>query len=151
MLIEECDNIESLRQLGSEWLSELQADRYGLDADIEIIKADLESWNKGEGAVLVAKHDNEIVALFALFAVPSYLGKQKIALEKYWYARKGSHFAGPRLYMAAIDWARQHNCSHLITSASKMMPDRHDSIGDFLLKTGARHFETSYIYQIGDV
>jgi len=129
-------------------LSELQADKYGLDADIEVIKADLESWNKGEGAVLTAKHNNEIVALFAVFAVPSYLGRQKIALEKYWYARKGSHFAGPRLYMEAIEWAKKHNCSHLITSASRMMPHRHDSICGFLAKTGAQHFETSYIYNL---
>jgi hypothetical protein len=148
MLIEQCQNIEELIPLGSEWLEEITADAYGLDVDLSVILADLEQWLNGEGAVLVAKVDDEIVAMFALFAVPSYLGNQKIALEKYWYAREGHHFAGPKLYIEALNWAREHGCSHIITSGSKMASDRHDSICAFLEKTGAQHFETSYIYEL---
>jgi lysylphosphatidylglycerol synthetase-like protein (DUF2156 family) len=150
MKIEQCHNIEELRPLAESWASELSADEYGLDVDLDIVKADLESWLKGEGTVLVAREGDEIVALFAVFAVPSYLGKQKIALEKYWYAKRGSHYAGPRLYLEALAWAREHNCSHLITSGSKMASDRHDSICRFLERAGAQHFETSYIYRLGD-
>jgi hypothetical protein len=140
--------MEDLRPLGQEWLQELSADDYGLDVDLDVIVQDLKDWLQNEGVVLVAKENDEIIAVFALFAVPSYLGKQKIALEKYWYARTDHHVAGPKLYIEALDWAKQHGCSHLITSGSKMASDRHDSICKFLEKTGAQHFETSYIYKL---
>ena len=148
MIIEQCKTVEDLRPLADEWLSELNAEEFGLETDIEVVKADLEWWLDGEGVVLVAKEDDAILGMLAVFAVPSYLGRQKIALEKYWYCRNGSHFAGPKLYMEAIKWSKEHGCSHLITSGSKMASDRHDSICNFLEKSGAQHFETSYIYTL---
>ena len=148
MTIEECTNIEELRPLGEEWLEEIHAGDYGLDVDLNVIAEDLESWMKGEGVIFTAKEDGVIVGLIAVFATPSYLGGQKIALEKYWYCRRGSHVAGPRLYVEAVEWARKHGCSHMITSGSKMASGRHDAICHFLEKTGAKHFETSYIYRL---
>lgn len=150
VIVEHCQNIEDLRELGLEWIHSLQNDKFGLCVDIETIKADLANWANGEGAILIAKDQdtNHILGMFALFAVPSYLGEQKLALEKYWYTREGSHFAGPKLYIEALNWARKHDCSHIITSGSKMISDRHDSICRFLEKTGAQHFETSYIYEL---
>ena len=150
VIVQQCDNIDELRGLGLEWIRGSHADDYGLDVDIEVVLADLKSWMDGEGVVLIARDNDEIIAVFAMFAVPSYLGRQKIALEKYWYSRKGCHFAGPKLYMEAIKWAKEHGCSHLISGGSKMASDRHDSICDFLERTGAQHFETLYIYKLGD-
>ncbi len=150
MIIEECTDIEQLKSLGEHWISELNADEFGLDVDIGVIKADLESWNKGEGVVYVAKEGDTIIGMIAVFAVPSYLGNQKMALEKYWYTIDGSHFAGPRLYIEAVKWARDHGCSHIITCGSNMASDKHDAICRFMEHTGAKHFETSYIYHIGD-
>jgi len=148
VIISECTDIEELRSLGQEWLDSLHADAYGMDTDIEVIAADLEMWLEEEGTVLVAKEEDEVIGLIAVFAVPSYLGKQKIAVNKYWYVRDGYYFAGPKLYVKALEWARSHECSHLLTSGSKMASDRHDSICRFLEKTGAKHFETSYVYEI---
>ena len=150
MVIEQCKDIMELKSLAEEWAKESRAGEFGLDVDLNIVKSDMESWLEGQGAVLVAREGDEILAMFALFAVPSYLGNQKIALEKYWYARKGCHFVGPQLYTEAVKWARENGCSHLITSGSKMASGSHDSICRFLENTGARHFETSYIYEIGD-
>jgi lysylphosphatidylglycerol synthetase-like protein (DUF2156 family) len=152
VVIEHCENINDLRELGSEWLQELRNDEYGLDVNLDVIVADLESWSQGEGAILVARDetDDRILGVFALFAVPSYLGVQKLALEKYWYTREGSHFAGPKLYIEALNWCREHGCTHLIMGASRMASDRHDSICAFLEKTGAKHFETTYIYQLSE-
>ena len=150
MIIEQCQNIEELRSLAWEWMEDSHPELFGLEVSLDVIKADLESWLAGEGAVLIAREGDEILGMFSLFAAPSYLGNQKIALEKYWYCRDGSHFAGPRLYMEAIKWAKEHGCSHLITSGSKMASDRHDAICNFLEKSGAQHFETSYIYKLGD-
>ena len=148
MVVEECKNIEELRPLAELWLKEITADDYGLDVDLNVIGEDLKKWIAGEGAILVAKQSDVPIGLIAVFAVPSYLGKQKITLEKYWYAKKDGRMAGPKLYVEAINWAHSHGCSHLITSGSKMASDRHDSICRFLEKTGAKHFETSYIYKL---
>jgi hypothetical protein len=113
-----------------------------------VILDDLKLCLASEGAVLVAEKEEVIIGLFALFAVDSYLGNQKIAVEKYWYVSDNTCLAGPRLYLAAVNWAREHGCSHLITSGSKMASDRHDSICQFLESSGAKHFETSYIYEL---
>jgi GNAT superfamily N-acetyltransferase len=148
--IEQCQNIEELRPLAELWLKEHSADNYGLEVDIDVIAQDLMIWLCGEGTVLVAKENDEVIGMFALFVAPSYLGKQKIAVEKYWYTQRGRAVAGPKLYIEAVEWARLHGCSHLITSGSKMASDRHDAICRFLERTGARHFETSYIYELGN-
>ena len=150
MIIEQCKNIEELRSLAWDWMEDSHPEQFGLEVDLNVIKADLESWLDGEGVVLIAREGDEILGMFSLFAVPSYLGNQKIALEKYWYCKTGSHFAGPRLYIEAIKWSKEHGCSHLITSGSKMASDRHDAICQFLEKSGAKHFETAYIYKLGD-
>ena len=151
MTIEECKDIEVLRDLGSQWIKEVRNDLFGLDVDLDVVKADLQHWmDTTEGAVLAAKIEGRIVGLFAVFAVPSYLGHQKVALEKYWYARRGSMFVGPKLYVEAVRWAKAHGCSHLITSGSMTMRKQHDAICRFLEKVGAQHFETSYIYNLRD-
>lgn len=150
MIIEHCQNIEDLRPLAEAWMKESHPDEFGLEVDLEVVKADLESWMSGDGAVLIAREGDDILGMFALFVVPSYLGNQKIALEKYWYCKEGSHLAGPKLYIEAVKWAKEKGCSHLITSASKMASDRHDAICNFLTKAGARHFETSYILELTD-
>ena len=148
MIIETCTNLEDLRPICQEWLDELHADTYGMDVDVEVIKEDMEMWMESEGEVFVAKEEGDIIGVLAVFAVPSYLGKQKIAVNKYWYARRGNHIVGPKLYIEALNWARLHGCSHLLTSGSRMASDRHDSICQFLEKTGAKHFETSYVYEL---
>lgn len=148
MVIETCTDIEELRELAQEWFDELHAYEYGLDTDIEVLFDDLRMWMNSEGAIFVAKENDIILGAIIVFAVPSYLGKQKIAVNKYWYARVGHHVTGPKLYIEAMNWARLHGCSHLLTSGSKMASDRHDSICQFLEKTGAKHFETSYVYEL---
>jgi hypothetical protein len=150
VLVEQCDNIDDLRPLGQKWIGELSAEEYGLHTDIDTVIDDLKACSVNESVILVGKDNDEIIALFAVFAVPSFLGDQKIAVEKYWYAQRDHHTAGPKLYTEAVKWAREHGCSHLLTSGSKMASDRHDSICRFLEATGAQHFETSYIYNLGE-
>jgi len=148
MRVEYCHDVEKLRPLAERWMAESNAEKFGLDVDIDVIKQDLEQWLSGEGVVLVAYDGIQPVAFLAVFAVPSYLGKQKIALEKYWYAMPGFTVAGPKLYCEAVRWAKDNGCSHLITSGSKLASGRHEGICRFLETTGAQHFETSYIYEI---
>lgn len=150
MIIEQCQDVEQLKPLGESWLQELKADEFGLNVDLDVIIQDLKRCvlDTEDSAILVAKDGGGIVGVFAVFAVPSYLGRQKMAVEKYWFTKEHHNVAGPRLYVEAVNWAKKYGCSHLITSGSKMASDRHDSICRFLEKTGARHFETSYIYTL---
>jgi hypothetical protein len=148
MLIKQCHNVEDLRPLAERWISESKAGQFGLEVDIEMIKKDLEIWMQGEGIVLAAYDGIQPVGFIAVFIAPSYLGNQKIAVEKYWYAIPGYLIAGPKLYIEAVKWAKENGCSHVIFGGSKMSPDRHDGICKFLESTGAKHFETLYIYRV---
>lgn len=148
MLIKQCNDVEQLRPLAERWISELDASSFGLEVDIETIKKDLESWLNGEGVILIAYDGILPVGFIAVFAVPSFLGNQKIAIEKYWYCIPGFPVAGAKLYVEAVAWAKSHGCSHLIASGSKLSLNRYDSICRFLEKTGAKHFEISYVYKL---
>jgi hypothetical protein len=146
MIIEQCQNIEELRPLAERWFEIQNGDDFGLDVDLETIFNDLREWQRNEGTVLVAKNENEPVGLFAVFVVPSFLGNQKIALEKYWFSTLG--IAGPKLYIEAIKWSKKNGCSHLITNASHLASEMHDKVCRFLEMAGAKLFETSYIMEL---
>lgn len=146
MIIEHCQNIEELRPLAEKWFEMHNGDEFGLDVDLETIFNDLREWQRNEGTILVARHEGEPVGLFAVFVVPSFLGNQKIALEKYWFSR--ARVAGPRLYIEAVKWAQENGCSHLITNASNLASEMHDKVCRFLESTGAKMFETSYILEL---
>ena len=149
MRIEHCQDVEEIRPLGRLWLEKMNAGQYGLDTDLDVAIEDLKLWkNDFEGAILLAKVDDEPIGVFAMFVVASYLGRQKIAIEKYWFVKDKQRMAGPRLYVEAVKWAKQHGCSHLITNASRLASDQHDSVCRFLERTGAMAFETSYIYRL---
>jgi hypothetical protein len=77
----------------------------------------------------------------------SYMGKQKIAVEKYWYCLREHPLAGVKLYAAAVYWAKAVGCSHLLASAS-CTSDRYERAGKFLEQAGARVFETTYITEL---
>ena len=55
MIIEQCKNIEELRSLAWDWMEDSHPEQFGLEVDLNVIKADLESWLAGEGAVLIAR------------------------------------------------------------------------------------------------
>jgi hypothetical protein len=148
MRIEQISDVEQLRSLGQCWMLEQNGDDFGLDIDLETIMADLDRWIQAEGTIFIAYDGVQPVGFFAVFAVPSFLGKQKIAIERYWFAIPGFSVAGPRLYCEAVRWAKENNCSHLIINASRLASAMHDKVCLFLEKNGAKPFETSFILEL---
>lgn len=145
MRIEHGQNLDEIRPVGEQWLKEQNASDFGLKVDFETIVKDLEGWLEGEGTILVAMDGVQPVGFLAVFALPSYLGPQKIALEKYWYTMTGHHTAGPRLLCEALKWAKEHGCSHLIMSASNLASNMHDQVCEFYQRMGFKPFESSFI------
>jgi lysylphosphatidylglycerol synthetase-like protein (DUF2156 family) len=120
-------DIADIMPLAERWVSEAKADEFGLDVDMDVLVADLKQWFEGESVMYVAMVDDEPVGFMVVVVFDSYMGKQKIAVEKYWYCLREHPLAGARLYTEAIKWADENGCSHFIASASHLS-DRHDSL-----------------------
>jgi GNAT superfamily N-acetyltransferase len=98
--------------------------------------------------VLVLMDGDEPVGLLGIFATNSFLGRQLMALEKYWYVMRSKRLAGYMLINAAQEWAKEHRCSHLIMSASRLASGMHDKVCKFYRSRGFKDFETSFIIEV---
>jgi hypothetical protein len=149
MRIEYSQDVEDIRPLAQAWFAKCRADGFGLRGDLEWILQDLQSWlNQYTGTLLLAQDEDRPVGFFAVFALPSYLSGELVALEKYWYADPNSVFAGPKLYVMARRWAIAAGCRHLIIAASHLAGDDHDKVANFCRSAGMRLFETTYIERL---
>jgi lysylphosphatidylglycerol synthetase-like protein (DUF2156 family) len=137
MDIEVSYDIADIMPLAERWVSEAKADDFGLDVDMDVLVS----------VMYVAMVDDEPVGFMVVVVFDSYMGKQKIAVEKYWYCLREHPLAGARLYTEAIKWAGENGCSHFIAAASHLS-DRHDSTARLLEWVGARAFEQSYIMEL---
>jgi hypothetical protein len=140
-------DIADIMPLAEQWVGEAKTDDFGLDVDMDVLVADLARWLEGESVMFVAQVDDNPVGFIVAVVFDSYMGKQKIAVEKYWYTLREHPLAGTRLYTQVIKWAKESGCSHFIASASHLS-ERYDSAARLLEWIGARTFEQSYIMEL---
>ena len=148
MKLEEIREVEKLKPLAEMWRKNSNAAKFGLKTNIETILTDLAMTLDEESALFVVRDGSEIVGMFAVVAMPSFLGEQKIALEKYWYSMPGYHVVGPMLYKEGVKWAAEHECSHLICGASVLASDMHSKLERFYKSMGMKKYETLYIKEL---
>jgi GNAT superfamily N-acetyltransferase len=140
-------DIEKLRPLGEMWFREHRARKYNIDISVDDILRDGKHWMEiEEAAVIVALDGDEPVGFLALFATDSFLGKQKLAVEKYWFATKG--IAIRMLINEAKKWAKEHGCSHLLMVASHIAGDKYRKVIDLYHHLGMKLFETTFICEV---
>lgn len=140
-------DVEKLRSLGERWFREHRARKYGIDVSVDDILADGKVWMEHEdAAVIVALDGDEPVGFLALFATESFLGKQRFAIEKYWYATSG--VAIKMLMREAKNWAKEHGCSHLLMVASHIASDKYRKVIDLYHHLGMKLFETTFICEV---
>jgi len=149
MRIDHTQDVSVIVPLGEHWLAECCASDFGIKTSMANIVKDLENWIElATGTIILAYDGVELVGFMPVFAVPSFLGPQLFALEKYWYASQGHHAAGPMMLAEARRWAKENNCSHLIMSASNIASNMHDKCCMFYDRVGLKLFETSYICEV---
>ena len=155
MRIETTHDVERIREIAGRWLSGCNAQKLGFAISIDRALEDLREWvDTMPGDILLAYEPvsdydpPELVGFFALFVCDSYLGPDKVALEKYWYAEPNHTRAGVALFRAAMEWSKEHGCSHLIASASGIASDLHDKVCRFFERQGMTLFETAYIAKV---
>jgi len=149
MRIEHTKDIQVLRPLAEHWLSECNAYDLGLVVSMADIQKDLEDWmGTFPGTIILVYDGVELVGFMPVFAVKCFLGPQTIVIEKYWYASKSHHVAGPMMFVEACRWAKENKCSHLLMSASNLASGMHDKCCKFYERMGMKVFETSYVMEI---
>ena len=153
MRIEHTQDVSTIVPLGEQWLAECSASDFGIKTSMAHIIKDLENWiEMATGTIILAYDGVELVGFMSVFVVPSVLGPQMFALEKYWYALAGRPTAGPMMFVEASRWAKENNCSHLIMSAShialNIASNVHDKCCKFYERMGMKIFETSYICEV---
>ena len=140
-------DIEKLRPLGELWYRQHRAKSYGVKVSVDDILADGKAWMQMEdAAVIVATEMDEPVGFLALFATDSFLGPQKFAIEKYWFATKPA--AVRMLIGEAKRWAKQHGCSHLLMVGSQIAGDKYIKVLDLYHRLGFKLFETTFISEV---
>lgn len=154
MRIVQTNDVSVIEPLAKKWHDVSNAVAFGLKVIMEDVLNDLDVWLESyPGTIIVAMEDPEYdppfpVGFFAVFAVKSFLSNDLVALEKYWFSDPESHKAGVYLYKAALKWAADNGCTHLILSASNLASDQHDKVCKFCEAFGMNKFETSYIVKV---
>lgn len=145
MKIEQTQDVEKIRGIAAKWSAECNGSVFGLTVDTDEALRDLAIWlDHAPGTLLLAYDGAELTGFFAVFAVKNFLGREMLALEKYWYCLPNKVRAGPALFEAAVLWSKQNGCSHLIVSASNLASDLHDKVCKFCERMGMQVFETAY-------
>lgn len=150
MKIEYTQDVEVVRPLVERWRAASAVAAFGFDARVEDVLADLKSWlAECRGTLIVARGDEEPVGFYAVFLAPNYLhAGATLAVEKYWYALANAELVGPQLFHQAWEWSKARGATHLMVSASHMMPASHDRIARFCRSMGMQPFESSFIREI---
>lgn len=131
------------------WAAEHKGADFGISVIRENVETDIYSLTNGENSdVMVLTDENEPVGLMVLMAVPSWLGDQRIAIEKYWYVKSDHRTGGFMMVEEAKKWAKEHGCSHLVMIASNMASEMHDKVCAFYEHVGMKLFETSFISEV---
>jgi GNAT superfamily N-acetyltransferase len=144
------NDIRITEGIAREWLAAAGVYDKGVKLDYDVIMSDMALWMESDDADMIGLFDgDDLVGVLAIFSVPSYLGRQVFAAEKYWYVTPSCRTGSKLLLDAAKKWAKDHGASHLISSASCLMGDEiHERLGRFYRSRGFELFETMYITEV---
>lgn len=146
MRIERTQDVDRLLPLAEKWAAECQSRAFGFGVALRPALDDLRDWlRQWPGTLLVACDDDAVHGFLALFKLPFPLTGEPIAVEKHWYCAPDTNGAGGQLYRAAVAWAREHGCTHLIVTASGLMPESYEKIVRFCRRRDMRLFETAFM------
>ena len=149
MRIVESKDAAEIRPLYDAWLSISKGVEFGLDIDVDFTDENLQKILVTGGSLLVAYDDEDKpVGFFAISPIQSFFGRQMIAMEAMWFCLPNAHRAGPALLKEARQWSKEHGCSHLMISGSRLASDMHDSVCHFCERVGGKHFETVYLMEV---
>jgi len=140
-----------LAPIVDEWLSETNADKFGLEIDKDKAIQDLRSLVlSSEAELFLLVIDERVVGFSGVIIYENALTDHKIANEHYWFVlpkyRKGKN--PMRLLRAIEKWAKDNECSHMIMNASNLASDNHDKVVRIYERLGYSLFETSLIKRI---
>jgi len=147
------DNIEKLRPLAEAWQKETNANDFGIKSDdFGKYLADLQDMAYAtRGNLIVLYDEDEPIGYIGLRYFSNPMGDQVIANEHYFYVLPEHRgIASMRLIKTAKMTAQLRGCSHIIFNASKMASDLHDMVCKLYGKLGMKHWETSYICELGE-
>lgn len=141
--------LEVLKHVLDAWEGEHNGQDFGLEVSRLSVMADLKSLIDNPNAdLIVLTEEGAVMGFLGIFISKSFLSNQLMAVEKYWYVLPEKRLCGYMLLHAAKKWAKEHNCSHLIMSASNLASDKHDKVCKFYEHQELKLFETSYIREV---
>lgn len=141
----------ALRPIIIAWLEEAKVNDVGLNIDIDSSIEQLrDMWKSPDSDILLLVIKQKIVGFMCMMAFKNQLVNKKIANEYYLYVlpdyRKGRN---PRtLIRAAKEWAKEHECSHVVFSVSRLASELHDKVCRLYNRIGFKHLETVYIDEV---
>ena len=151
MNVTKATNVEQVRHVVLEWGQECNTDAFGMTTDMDSYLANMRDLIVGDDTelLLLISDKGRVVGYMGVMMFFSPVGKQKWVAEHHLYIMADHRGSGAlRLMIAAKDWAKEHGCTHLIMTASKLASDLHDKVCAFYKGVGMTHFETSYIQEI---
>lgn len=95
------------------------------------------------GAIFVAETEDGVIGMLAVVALTDPIGGVRYADEIAWWVEPACRtgFAGPRLLMAAQNWALARQCAFL----KMVAPIDKPAVGEFYARVGYVPIETAYI------
>ena len=134
-----------------QWQVEANGDTFGLELDVHKCISDLRNMVAGEDAdILLLIIQEKIIGLIGLIVFTSPLSEQRICNEHYMYIlpkyRKGKNPI--KLIRAAEEWAKAHDCTHIMFNASNLASELHDKVCRLYERLHMKKFETTYISEV---
>ena len=142
-----------LAPIAESWRQEANGASFGLTIDTESHLQDLQRLiQSDDSAVLILVQGEKelfVIGYMGLQFFKNPLGPETVAQEHYWYVLPEKRGKGSlRLLSAADEWAKRHDCSHLIMNASHLASDSHDKVCRLYERKGYQPFETSFIKEL---
>lgn len=132
------------------WQKEASGSEFGITIEIPYHLEDLDALVNCEDTDLLVLYDNDKpIGYMGIMLYHSPLGQQFIANERYYYVLPQHRgFGSLRLINAAVQWAKERGCSHIVFNINKMASGMHNKICMLYEKLGMKHFETSFIKEL---
>lgn len=144
-------NANILQPLAVQWVHE--ADRsFDINFDVGIALRNLQKMIDKENSDVIGLYSDRetIIGYIGIDCFPNPVGEGLCANEHLWYVHpdyRGT-MGSLRLIGSALEWAKEHGCTHFILNASELASKLHDRVCVMYEKLGFRRFETSYIVRI---
>ena len=152
MPIETLTDASELSELVDNWMVESQRGlaELGMTTDKETYLGNLQKFiDSPISDVLVSRSNHEITGMMVMIQSPSIVGPDVNATELYFYVSpRFRGLAGLRLMKAAVKWALDRGCTHLMMSSSKPAGKMFDKVCRLYESFGMKYVEAGYIKRL---